>query len=75
VVNLAALDALLARDHRHFDGRHINRDVPTADGARLATGNWRCISGSARRWIAARRHVARSSSRGSHLYSEYLGET
>lgn len=79
VVNLAALDALLAREITdRFDGRHINRDVPEfADSARLATGEalavylWERLARGLPPGVTL---YAVRVQEGSHLYSEYFGE-
>jgi 6-pyruvoyltetrahydropterin/6-carboxytetrahydropterin synthase len=79
VVNLAALDALLAREiTARFDGRHINQVVPEfADGAHLATGEalavylWERLVGGLPPGVTL--HAVRVQE-GAHLYSEYFGE-
>jgi 6-pyruvoyltetrahydropterin/6-carboxytetrahydropterin synthase len=79
VVNLAALDEVLAREIAgRLDGGHINRDLPEfADGKRLATGEALAVYFWERLVDAlppgVRLHAIRVQE-GPHLYSEYFGE-
>lgn len=78
VVNLQALDALLAREiTARFQGRHVNRDIPEfATGDRLATGEalavyvWERIAAGLPAGVTL--HAVRVQE-GPHLYSEYFG--
>jgi len=79
VMSLKTLDDLLEREIvTPFDGRHINRDVPTfADGNWLPTGEalavylWDRIKDQVPSGITL--HAIRVQE-GPHLYSEYRGE-
>ncbi len=79
VMSLKALDDLLEREIvAPFDGRHINRDVPTfADGNWLPTGEalavylWDRIKDQVPSGVTL--HAIRVQE-GPHLYSEYRGE-
>ena len=79
VVNLSALDALLAREiTARLDNRNVNRDVPEfADGRRLATGEalavylWERLTSGLPAGVTL--HAVRIQE-GPHLYSEYFGE-
>ena len=79
VVDLAALDGLLAREITgRFDGRSINAAIPEfTDGARLPTGEalavyiWERLAG--RLPAGVRLHTVRVQE-GPHLYSEYSGD-
>lgn len=79
VVDLAALDGLLAREITdRLEGGDINRDLPEfAAGKRLATGEalavylWERLAGALPPGVAL--HAIRVQE-GPHLYSEYFGE-
>ena len=79
VMNLAALDALLAEAVTvRFDGRHINEDIPEfADGKLLPTGEalavflWEQLA--PRLPAGVQLHAVRVQE-GPHIYSEYFGE-
>ncbi len=79
VMSLKTLDDLLEREIvAPFDGRHINRDVPTfADGNWLPTGEalavylWDRIKDQVPSGVTL--HAIRVQE-GPHLYSEYRGE-
>lgn len=79
VVNLAALDELLAEEiTRRFDGRHINDDIPEfADGKLLPTGEalavyfWKRLAPRLPAGVLL--HALRVQE-DPHLYSEYFGE-
>ncbi len=79
VMSLKTLDDLLEREIvTPFDGRHINRDVPTfADGNWLPTGEalavylWDRIKDQVPSGVTL--HAIRVQE-GPHLYSEYRGE-
>lgn len=80
VMSLRSLDALLKSEVvAQFDGRHINRDIAAfAAGVWLPTGEalavylWERIAGGLPQGVAL--HCVRVEE-GSHLYSEYYGET
>lgn len=80
VMSLKALDALLKREVvERFEGRHINKDIPTfAAGTWLATGEalavyvWEHIVRGLPSGVALHRVRVEE---GAHLYSEYHGET
>jgi 6-pyruvoyltetrahydropterin/6-carboxytetrahydropterin synthase len=79
VINLAALDALLAEEiTNRLDGKSINETVPQfADGQRLATGEalavyvWERLAPRLPPDVTL--HAVRVQE-GPHLYSEYFGE-
>jgi 6-pyruvoyltetrahydropterin/6-carboxytetrahydropterin synthase len=79
VVNLGALDALLAREiTERLDGRHISEAIPEfAPGGRLATGEaltvflWDRLAGALPAGVTLHRIRVQE---GPHLYSEYFGE-
>jgi 6-pyruvoyltetrahydropterin/6-carboxytetrahydropterin synthase len=79
VVNLTALDALLAREITdRLEGQHINRALPEfADGQQLTTGEALAVYFWGRLATALPSGVQLHAIRvqeGPHLYSEYFGE-
>ncbi len=72
VVNLKALDGLLAREVvTRFDGRNLNQEVRLPTGEAVAVYIWERLAGQLPAGVTLHRVRVQE---GPHLYSEYGGE-